>query len=648
MMPRIIGSHPLAKDANGRLLSRIGTIFPYTRTLITLPGIHATQRLAYLDTLDQERIRKGLVPLSDQERATEWVNAVDLIMEDNTILIRPDPDNMALAFEADEILTQSSSTRQVRFLFARNEKVHEAVKRRGECWRITPLPKSTDEMIRMIGSSRIGIGGRQIYYYNNSTGTRFLTCHEFSRLAEWPESERRQLLCEIQQHSARTNRFGNPEIAFFLADKSFSKRDFAPYDFGEADADQLEAAYTTLRERFFCSVPMGLRQDDVNFAEWRNRMFAKLIAERDEIVAEETFLGLSSEFFMQIEWLPGGRFEHGEFILDPIFGNRADGQPRDPLCDDKVLGFIFNFIREYGDLEYVNVGRVVESLSRGRVARGRRDVFLAEIKPCDDQQEIVKVIRMQKYGVAERLNDGKDLLQAMLETEEYTDYVLDRRLACRQLGMNILPRLTAGKIEETYAGKRADCRGRTIWSPYFERDYIRGVATDKVPNHRYKNDAFAQRLARLLGLAAAPNLIVGRRDLDGPVVFDDGDEVIIEDDTGLPAEILVVDQLGTFTDYTSELTSFAADYAKAVRRRQSLVSRPAEFAATYLQAFSEHFSQIQQDYRTRQRAFDNLFAHRPWNEAGSFAYRWNRILKRLDATDPQALTELIRQQIEAH
>ncbi|MCY2995855.1 MAG: hypothetical protein NTY19_49600 [Planctomycetota bacterium] len=647
MMPRIIGSHPLAKDANGRLLSRIGTIFPYTRTLITLPGIHATQRLAYLDTLDEERIRKGQLPLSEQERAAEWANAVDLIMEDNTILIRPDPDNMALAFQADEILTQFSSTRQVRFLYARNEKVHEAVKRRGECWRITPLPKSTDEMIRMICSSRIGIGGRQIYYYNNSTGTRFLTCHEFSRLAEWPESERRQMLYEIQQHSARTNRFGNPEVAFFLADKSFSKRDFAACDFLDADKAQLEAAYAVLREKFFCSVPMGLRQDDVSFVEWRNRMFVKLIAERDEMVPEETFLGLSSEFFMQIEWLPGGRCEHGEFILDPIFGNRSDRQPRDPLCDDKVLGFIFNFIREYGDLEYVNVGRVVESLSRSRILRGRRDVFLAEIKPCDSQQEIVKVIRMQKYGVAERLNEGKDLLQAMLDTEEYTDYVLDRRLACRQLGMNILPRLVAGKLEEIYAGTCAECRGRTIWSPFFERDYIRGVATDKVPNHRYKNDAFALRLARLLGLAAAPNMIVGRRDLNGPVVFDDGDEVLIEDQTGLPTEILVVDQMGTFTDYTSELASFAVDYARPVRKRLSLVSRPAEFAAAYLQAFCAQFCKIQQDYRSRQRAFDNLFAHRTWNEAGSLAYRWNRILKRLDETNPQALTELIRQQIDA-
>ena len=51
MLPRIIGEHPLAKDANGKLKSRIATVFPYGNTIVTLPGIHATQRMAYVDLL---------------------------------------------------------------------------------------------------------------------------------------------------------------------------------------------------------------------------------------------------------------------------------------------------------------------------------------------------------------------------------------------------------------------------------------------------------------------------------------------------------------------------------------------------------------------------------------------------------------------
>jgi hypothetical protein len=350
---------------------------------------------------------------------------------------------------------------------------------------------------------------------------------------------------------------------------------------------------------------------------------------------------------MQIEWMPGGRFEEGELILDPVYEKPAPGQARDALCDEKVLGFIFNFIREYGDLSYINIGRVVESLSKRKASRGRRDVYIAQIRPRGSKEDIVKILRMQKWGVREHLDEGKPLLQAMLESEEYTDYVLDRRMGCRQLGMNLIPRVTAGKITETYAGRRWDVQGQTIWSPYFERDYIHGMATDKVPFHRFKNDAFALRFAQLLGAAAAPNLIVGRCHIEGPVVFDDGDEVILEDDRGLPQEIRVVDQLGTFTDFRNDLARFAPEYAEPVRNRLAHVSNPQAFAEAYLKAFCERFTHVQQEYRRRKRAFDNLFAHRRWDEGGSFAFRWAKVLQRLDSTDPCGLAAAIRCQIEA-
>ena len=64
-------------------------------------------------------------------------------------------------------------------------------------------------------------------------------------------------------------------------------------------------------------------------------------------------------------------------------------------------------------------------------------------------------------------------------------------------------------------------------------------------------------------------MIVGRCDLQGRVVFDDGDEVVIEDEQGLPLEIVVADQMGTFRDYRTELEHFAAEYAAPVNRRHS-------------------------------------------------------------------------------
>ena len=42
----ILGDHPFAKNEQGRLKSRIATVFLRTPGLVTLPGIHAMQRAA--------------------------------------------------------------------------------------------------------------------------------------------------------------------------------------------------------------------------------------------------------------------------------------------------------------------------------------------------------------------------------------------------------------------------------------------------------------------------------------------------------------------------------------------------------------------------------------------------------------------------
>ena len=74
---------------------------------------------------------------------------------------------------------------------------------------------------------------------------------------------------------------------------------------------------------------------------------------------------------------------------------------------------------------------------------------------------------------------------------------------------------------------------------------------------------------------------------------------------------------------------------------------PQEFATAYLDAFREQFLHIQGDYRKRRRAFDTLFKHCKYDAGGSFAFRWECVLRRLDQTNPQALIEAIRQQIWA-
>jgi hypothetical protein len=650
MTPRLIGEHPLAKDVRGRLRTGIGTVFPHDNVIVTLPGmIHAMQREAYLDLLDREGRERGEAPLSREARQAIWREAVDLILEqerseetadedgspkvEDRILIRPDPDCMALAFAADELLRELDPpvpVWQVFFQAVRNAQVHDAVYGRGQAWRITPLPTSAPQMRQMIAASRTRIAGQDIYYHNKTTGTRLLTCHEFARLSELGPEGLRQHLAELQGFSDKQNSLGNPEVGFFLAGRGFTKQDLAGYDFSCLTPDELTAVHQTLAAKFCQATPADLRQDDPGRETWRSRMFAALIGERDEAVPEETMLGLSSEFFMQIEWLPGARIDNGELLVDPCFQQLANVPEHKRPCDQKTLGFIFNFIREFGSLEYVN---------------SRRDVYIAVLRESGAAGDVVKIIRMQKRGVCEHLDEGKDLLQAMIQSDQYTEYVLDRRLACRQLGMNLTQRILARKVSETYSGKQRRYHGITVLSPYFERDYSRGIATDKMPASRFENEAYAVRFASLLGRAAAPNLIVGRCDAEGQVVFDDGDEVVLEAPDGLPHEIVLSDQMGTFANCTSPLADFAADYAKPVNDRLRVLARPAVFAEAYLAGFQEHFTRIREEYGKRRSAFDALFRDRPLAPGPHIALRWLEVLRRLDETDPQQLTEQIRSHV---
>ena len=649
MALQILGDPPFARDENGKLKSQIGTIFPKSKYLVTERTIHAIQRQIYIDHLNRLREETGQPLLTREEELQEWEGAVDLIFEDDRILIRPNPGNMPLAFKADDLLQHICPKYKINFLYALDEQVREAVKRRGECWRIAALPTSVRQMQDMIVASKLAISGEEIYYYNKTTGTRWLTYERFAALERLEDEPLRLHLAEIRAHSARRNARGHLELDFFQADSSFSSENFARYDFSQLDQAALRAAHAELSQAFQDAVPRESRFDDKDDVHWRNRMFTSLIAQRDEIVSEETLLGLSSEFFMQIQWLPGGRIEDGELIFDATFDlydENPDNEELTEICDERARGFIFNFVREHANLDYVNIGRVVNSLSRRQDTARRRGVYIAEVKRHGEPDEIVSIIRMQKWGVREHLDDRKPLRDAMIDSDEYTEYVLDRRLGCRQLGMNLPCHVTARKVWERYLSDTTGPRGINIASPYIERDYIRGVATDKIARHLLENEGYAIRLARLLGEAAAVNIIVGRCDQHGKVLFDDGDEVIVENGTKLPCELIVADPTGTFHNFDVELTVTAPAYAEPVNRRRDIVGNSVEFAQVYLDAFRSRFCRIQNDYRRRRRAFDTLFKYRKWDPNGSFAYRWEQILARLDRTDANALTEVIRDNLK--
>ena len=111
--------------------------------------------------------------------------------------------------------------------------------------------------------------------------------------------------------------------------------------------------------------------------QWRNRMFERLMTQRDDVLMVDQYMGLDPEFSMRVEWLPGGRIEEGELILDPAIDD-GYGRRQEKRVSSVVRGLILNLVQEYGDLEYINLGSVLPSPKRDERRGGRREVAALE------------------------------------------------------------------------------------------------------------------------------------------------------------------------------------------------------------------------------------------------------------------------------
>ena len=642
---KIIGERIFARDAEGKLLSRIGTMFFRTPGLVTKKGVHAMQRVMWLDALSKEK------PLSPVEEDAEISESVDLIFTDDHVLIRPNPDRMDLAFRADEELQKMVSKRVIRFLNTNSAKVRAALRERGENWRMARQPISQDDMADLIAKSRVAVDNLPLYYYNHATGTRFLTASGFGEVERLPNDAFRRQIEEIVGGLNKRNRLGRPEVDLF---PSFApveiRRAFKDLKPDSMDDAALREACEKIALSWRMSLPPDLREETPANFEWRNEMCHALTRGPNETDAEEQDLvaGIAPEFYRQIEWLPGARIDRGEVIFDAVFDEAARTQ--DPellaLCDNRVKSFLFNTTRLFGAIDYINIGRIANSLARYPLEGNRRgNVYILQYKETGVAEPKVYMIRLQKWGVAERLDEGKNLLQAIVETDEYSDYILDRRLMCRQLGMNLPHKLGYGHFTEKYRGNN-QYNGVAVRTAYFVRSYVPGIASDKIPPAKYRNPAFAVRFAELMGAAAAVDMVVGRRSsANNSPLFDQNYEVVRLGDDGLPEEICVTDHAGSFVEYSRPYGDYVSDYASAITRRRSFVADYDGFAVAYVEGFRRRLVAIQSAYRARRKAFNNLFIDRPYDTNGSGAYRWACALRRLDECDPSAVAEKLKKAI---
>lgn len=653
----MFGPDLFATLEDGRLKSSVGTLYPRHQVLVTWPPMHALQREAFKDWF------RATFPAeaNDQKLSWEAAESVDLIFAPGgEVLIRPELERLDLAFSADRELQEDwgVALQHIRFLSVREPRVRQALRERGELWRISARPAGHEGMGEAVARSRVAIEEQAIYYYNPHTGTRFVTSADFAGLARLPDKELARQLEEIAAHCIKRNRHGYPEVAFFGVDcLRFGAPNFVAPNFRLMEPEALRVAHDALARRFFDATPAALREDGAHNREWLLHMASVISDEhlKDTPTAEVQAPG--SEFAPRVRWLPGGAFQEGEFVFSQVLSGQ-DLEPADPelkdLWDPLARGFITNFIREHGNLEYLNLGRI-EAPGGEDQRGGRRGVFLAEMKVRDEVSPRVLVLRVLRWGIRERLaemdDEGrpKSLVQAIFDTEEYVDYTLDRRLGCLQFGMHLPARLNMRRATEVYRGDRPEFDGKRFPVIYFERDYCLGIPSNKIPERKLAEPRYALALARLLGKAAAPNLVVGRsRDAangvdPGETLFDDGDEIVIESADGLPRDLILVDHSGAFADWrTPSLDPFVRRYALPVTSRYGLLPDPGAFGEEYLRAFREEFARIRADYLRRKTAFDGLFKHLPYHDAGSFACRWDRVLQRLAATKLDDLVRNIR------
>ena len=122
MSNTILGDPLFAAGPDGKLKSRIATVFPRFHAIVTLPGIHATQIAAFVEWLIGQQLPAGFPQTAAEKEKAARDDAVALTVEGETVQIRPDPANTPLAFRADRFLQTFVSKRRIKFLNVLNER----------------------------------------------------------------------------------------------------------------------------------------------------------------------------------------------------------------------------------------------------------------------------------------------------------------------------------------------------------------------------------------------------------------------------------------------------------------------------------------------------------------------------------------------
>lgn len=628
-----IGRDFFTEDEEGRLLSPIGSIFPHYKTIITVRGIHALHASMMVELVRQKRHQTDdELDLEEENRIYE--DSVALVVREDYLLIRSDPDRMDHIFAADEIIQSFLPKERIQFTGLHMPAVRAKLRMRGESWRMSPHPRSVNEIAQYVRSSRVQVGTGLIVYYNAPTGGRFLTCEEFMHIGPLLRQDRGEALArlkEIVNLFERVNSWGNRELSFFLPpdrrldysgiNKTISLME-APST--ASRIDEIEETFNQFASLFAETAGPELSVDDEDNAVWRTTMFCRL-SNLDEHEMEEWTLGLSPEFLLNVKWLPGATVDGNQLQLDPC-------------THPRVKGLLTHFWEQSGGFVSINLGRVRASQSGRDISGEERDVYLV-VMAARDGQESIRLVRLMKWDVVHRIKTGGSVKQAIAETLYYRDYIFDRLIAAARLGF---PTLSYNEIrlEEDIPGL-----GK-VPSFFFERQYIPGTVTDKISFSCYKKPEFIINLARILGAAAAFTLVLGRASpRTGKIFYDDGDELVQFDASAMPQRLVIIETTGSFTDCITPMISLLPQCIERFRthlQKARAAGLPRTSLTEAVAAFADSLSGKVKRVKliANSGSVKDLFKDRP-DVPGGIRERWEGILARLEQTDPEELKAYI-------
>jgi hypothetical protein len=565
-----------------------------------------------------------------------YQDAVALLLRNDIILIRSDPEFMSHVFAADAMLQQFIPKDRIQFTGLHIPEVRRNLRHKGESWRMSPAPRSAGEMAEYVRASRVWVHTGLTVYYNAPTGGRFLTYSEFMRIRPLMDLDPKEALSRLKEILLlfqRVNNWGCRELSFFLPagrslDCASLEEAVCAWDSPAQPGpnEEVKRCFDRFADLFALTAGTELMADDENNAVWRTTMFCR-ISDINEEEMEEWALGLSSEFHLNVKWLPGATVSDGSLQFDPSLSKRTQGLITSLW--ERTAGFLS-----------INIGHVELPQTHRDISGQERDVYLV-VMTTKEGKDAIRLLRLMKWDVIHRIKIGVPVQQAIAETLYYRDYIFDRLHAAAQLGFPILS-YNDIRLDEEIPGLGV------LPAFFFERPYVQGTVTDKIPLSCYGKPAFLTNLSRLLGAAATFSLVLGKASpVTGKMFYDDGDELVQFDQHGIPNRLVIIETTGSFTDWTTPLLTLLPQCLTHLRghlekglKKGLPMATVQESISIFADSLVEKIREVKAITESPSSGVAGLFRDRK-PEPGGIRNRWEGILSRLRATDCEELREYI-------